>query len=179
MCRKSNLLPDSSSSFDVSKHLCRSDVSLHDEFMTIHFKWSKTRQFGHSRNVPILAIQGSSLCPVSAFKNMCKIVKLKENDPAFCYIDKSFNSTTLTYSKFQSMLRKSIDKTGRDGSLYSSHSCRRGACSMAFKCNVPSELIKFHGDWLSSAYLEYLSYDFDQLLSVSSQMKQYIQFNHI
>ena len=49
-------------------------------------------------------------------------------------------------------------------------SCRCGACSLAFKCNVLSELIKFHGDWLGSAYLEYLTYDFDQLLSVLDHM---------
>ena len=177
MSRKSNMLPDSSNMFDETKHLCRRDVSLHDEFMLVHFKWSKTRQFGHSRNVPIFTIPGSSLCPVKAFYNMCKIVKLRENQPAFCYLDKTFHSVTLTYSKFQAMLRCTIDKTGRDGSLYSTHSCRRGSCSMAFKCNVPSELIKFHGDWLSSAYLEYLTYDFDQLLSVSDQMRQYINFN--
>ena len=35
---------------------------------------------------------------------------------------------------------------------------------------MQSELIKFHGDWLGSAYLEYLTYDFDQLLSVLDHM---------
>ena len=42
---------------------------------------------------------------------------------------------------------------------------------MAFKCNVPSVLIKFHGDLLSSVYLEYLTYDLDQLLSVKKMKK--------
>ena len=40
------MLPDSSNGFDETKHLYRRDVSLHDEFMIAHFKWSKHDSLG-------------------------------------------------------------------------------------------------------------------------------------
>lgn len=174
MSRKSNMLANKVSEFDPQKHLTRKDVSVYDDMLIVHFKWSKTRQFGHSRNIPILNIPGSPLCPVKAYSQMSDLIKLDNNKSAFCYLDSNLNAIPLTYYKFQKKLRCVIDQTGRDGSLFSSHSCRRGACSFAFKSNVRSELIKYHGDWLSPAYLEYLSYDFDQLLSVSDNMRRKI-----
>ena len=89
MRRKSNTFPNSPSSFDATKHLCKRESSVHDEFMIMHLKWSKTRRYGHSRDIPIFAIPGSCLCPVKAFGNMCKIRRLNENQPVFCYLDKN------------------------------------------------------------------------------------------
>ena len=174
MSRKSNMLPNSVSDFDPEKHLTREDISIHDDKLIVHFKWSKTRQFGHSRYIPILSIPGSPLCPVKAYSQMTDLIKLDKKKSAFCYFDSKFNAIPVTYNKFQKKLRSLIDQTGRDGSLYSSHSFRRGACTFAFKSNVRSELIKYHGDWRSSAYLEYLTYDFEQLLTVSDLMRKNI-----
>ena len=54
MARKSNLLPNSIRSLDPSKQLLRQDIQILDDMLIVHFKWSKTRQFGHSREVPLL-----------------------------------------------------------------------------------------------------------------------------
>ena len=105
---------------------------------------------------------------------MTDLIKLDKKKPAFSYFDSKFNAIPLIYNKFQKKSRSLIDQTGRDGSLYSSHSFRRGACTFAFKSNVRSEHIKYHGDWLSSAYLEYLTYNFEQLLSVSDLTRKNI-----
>ena len=88
----------------------------------------------------------------------------------FCFTKKNSQAVPILYSQFQKRLREHICLTGRDGNLFSSHSFRRGGCSWAFRSNVESELIQHHGDWLSSIYTEYLTYDFDQKLSVSRKM---------
>ena len=47
---------------------------------------------------------------------------------------------------------------------------RRGGLSLTFKSKVKTELIMQHGDWVSDCYKEYLTYDFEQKLSVSKKM---------
>ena len=84
MSRKSNMVVTGSKKFDEKKQLCRSDVAVGTHGLLVTFRWSKTNQFGgRAHKVPILAISGSSLCPVSAFKEMLKKCPGCPNDPAF------------------------------------------------------------------------------------------------
>ena len=76
----------------------------------------------------------------------------------------------LLYSQLQERIKSLIFKTGRDPSLYSSHSFRRGGCTWAFKAGVPTGLIQHHGDWLSECYKRYLAFNFHEKLSVSGRM---------
>ena len=171
MARKSNMVPVSSGEFDSSKRLTRGDIEVHDCFLLINFKWSKTRQHGHSRKIPLATISGSCFCPVTAYKNLLlQEVKSTDSDTAFSYFDQKSKLLSITYSQLQNKLRELVNLTGRNGSLFLSHGLRRAGCSFAYKSNVESELIQFHGDWLSSCYTEYLTYDFEQKLSVSRRM---------
>lgn len=176
MARKSNLIPNSSTSFDSSKQLTRRDIQLTDNMLIVTIKWSKTRHFGHFRQVPILAIPDCCLCPVSAYRNMIDRVTAHLDDPAFCISIKGKKSklVPITYPQFQRRLRQLISYTGRDENSYSSHSLRRGGCTWAFKSKVNPELIQQHADWVSDCYKEYLSYDFHQKLSVSQKMSKKI-----
>ena len=76
----------------------------------------------------------------------------------------------ITYPVFQGRLRELVVKTGRNANAFSSRSMRRGGISLAFKSKVKTELIQQHGDWVSDCYKEYLTYDFEQKLSVSKKM---------
>ena len=175
MARKSNMFPKSLREFDAGKQLLRRDVTVQYDLLLVNIQWSKTRQFGHSRKIPICSISGSCLCPVAAYKNMIALIPVKYTDPAFCYKDSKSGLVPITYPKFQRKLRHLISKTGRNGDTFSSHGLRRGDCTLAFKSQVPSELIQNHGDWLSDAYKEYLCNDFQQKMSVCKQMYTAIQ----
>ena len=170
MARKSNMIPTSIKKFDSKKQLTRGDLRLENNVLTVNFKWSKTRQFGHSRYIPLTAIPDSCLCPVKAYANVLSTINCSNYDSAFCYYNGRSQTVPILYSQFQRRLRELIGLTGRDGNSFSSHSFRRGGCSLAFRSNVESELIQYHGDWLSSVYTEYLTYDYDQKLSVSRRM---------
>ena len=50
MAKKSNLVPDSISSFDNSKQLIVRDIQCTDNMLIVTIKWSKTRQFGTVRH---------------------------------------------------------------------------------------------------------------------------------
>ena len=172
MARKSNLLPNSVNGFDSQKQLIRQDIEVLDDMLIVNIKWSKTRQYGHSRQMPVIAMPDHCLCPVAAYKAMVSTVVAKESDPAFCFhsLNKPNRLVPLTYAQFQAKLRELISCTGRLANLFSTHSIRRGSCSWAFKSRVKSELIQHHGDWVSECYKEYLTYDFHQKLSVSQKL---------
>ena len=153
--------------------MIRQDIEALDDMLTVNIKWSKTRQYGHSRQMPVIAMPDHCLCPVTAYKAMVSTVVAKECDPTFCIhslIKKPNRLVPPTYAQFQAKLRELISGTGRDENLFSPHSIRRGSCSWAFKSRVKSELIQHHGGWVSECYKEYLTYDFHQKLSVSQKM---------
>ena len=77
--RKSNLVPTSRKDRKEKKFLLRKDVKFGNDHLLIHMKWYKTIQFGERvLEKPLIAIPGSVLCPVSAYKRMCKKVRAKK-----------------------------------------------------------------------------------------------------
>ena len=124
-----------------------------------------------SSSNPIAAMPSNILCPVTAYKQMIRIVDAGPYDPLFCtYSAKKRGVIPITYPVFQGRLRDLVAKTGRNAASFSSHSMRRGGIQLAFKAEVKTELIQQHGDWVSDCYKEYLTYDFEQKLSVSKKM---------
>lgn len=170
MVRKSNLVPDSTKTFDSQKQLCRKNIRVFENYLIVYIHWSKTIQFGDRKlDIPLVKIKDSPLCPYNAFTHMCTLVPAGEDDPAFLLPNKK-DVTVLTYPVFQNKLRDILQKCNLDPSNFSSHSFRRGGASWAFHCKVPSELIQYHGDWRSDAYKIYLQFNFDDKLSISRAM---------
>ena len=74
MARKSNMFPNSLREFDADKQLLRRDVTVQDDLLFVNIKWSKTRQFGHLKEIPVCSISGSCLCAVATYKNMIALI---------------------------------------------------------------------------------------------------------
>jgi len=103
--RKSNVVPTSLKSFDESKQLLRGDVIGREGVLVVRSKWSKTNQHGErSGSLPLLPINGSPLCPVTAYNNMCALVPGEQGDPAFFHI-KGGVRRPVTYSMFQRKIK--------------------------------------------------------------------------
>ena len=75
------VMPESIKSFDPRKQLIRKDIQVHDNMLIVNMKWSKTRQFGHHRQIPIAAMPSNILCPVTAYKKMIRIADAGPLDP--------------------------------------------------------------------------------------------------
>ena len=93
--------------------------------------------------MPLVRIKHSILCPVLAFKKMCKAVP--EADANFHLFMLSRN--VVAYSPYQSKLREYIEKIGLDPQLFSTHSMRRGAATLAFRAKISADKIQLLGDW--------------------------------
>ena len=166
--RKSNLV----ASGKVSHQLLRENITVGSKGMLVTFKWTKTIQFGQRQLVvPVVSIPNSPLCPVLAYRRMCSRVPASSVGPAFV-LPSSCKSHVypVTYTQYQKFLRRVIQIIGFNPGDFSSHSFRRGGATWAFRCKVPGELVKVHGDWASDAYLKYLDFSLDQRLEVARTM---------
>lgn len=169
--RKSNLVPDSVKDLKNKRFLLRGDVQIFDNILIVTMRWSKTIQFGQRvLKTPLIEIPHSVLCPVSAFKRMCRLVNAKETDPLFSLPGGKY----IMYSNLQVKLRHLIEKIGLKSTDFSSHSFRRGGTSFAFRSKVPADLIKVHGDWKSDCYQQYLSFSLEDKLLVAGKMRKNI-----
>ena len=165
------MVPVSVKDFDPDKQLLRQDIIVFKGCLVVLIKWSKTNQFGSRLlKVPLVTIPGSDLCPVKAYRNMTMFTPASNHHPVFLIKSDKGKFNPLTYGQLQEKVKWLVAKTGRDPNLYSTHSLRRGGYSWAFKSGVPTNLIQHHGDWLSDCYKNYLTFDFQEKLSVSERM---------
>ena len=171
MLRKSNLVPVSKEKFDPKKQLKRKDILLNDDCALVDIHWTKTIQFSErALTIPMLAIPGSPLCPVSALKRMRKSIESEPGHPAFSL----GGSRALTYRECSTKLKLWLEQAGWDGSKFSMHSLRRGGATLAFQAKVPGELIKIQGDWASECYLRYLAIPLEQRTQVAAQVRELV-----
>ncbi|VDI05547.1 Hypothetical predicted protein [Mytilus galloprovincialis] len=102
MSRKSNLVPDSVDSFDCKRQLTRGKVFMHERVAIVVFEWTKTIQCGERiLKIPLVKIDDSILCPVTAYNRMCRMIPAPEESPAFV-IKRNASLKTVTYKQFQS-----------------------------------------------------------------------------
>ena len=171
--RKANLVPPSHQQFDPRKQLSRGSIRVTPVGLLVSMHWSKTNQFQKKViHIPLAPIPGSILCPVQAYLTMVSRIPAPLESPAFV-IPSSQGLQSLTHSSYSKFLRLALRKLGIPNvDCYSGHSFRRGGATWAFSANVPSELIKEHGDWLSEAYLRYLNFNLEERLVVTLKMGQ-------
>ena len=142
MSRKSNLVPVSSRRFDKSRQLCRGDVQEFPNYLLVHFRWTKTIQFGNrTLIIPLLAMPSSNFCPVRAYHNMCNLNPGSPTSPAFV-VNVNGNTCALNYVQFQRKLKSLIHEIGLDPNLFSSHSFRRGELLLLIKLAFHQILFK-------------------------------------
>lgn len=174
--RKSTLLPKSASSKE--KALCIKDVSLNESMLFLHIRHTKTIQFGQRRlDIPINAIPGSILCPVSAMAQVLSGMQpgsVSVNQPLFNYTASDGKTRFLNHSVFMSLLKTVLCKCNVNINDYSGHSFRRGGCSYAFSLGISPLLIKLRGDWRSEAYQRYVNIKPEQHMNLAQTLALYV-----
>lgn len=168
--RKSNVVPPSAKLFDNKQHLGRSSIVIHPDKLIVTLHKTKTIQFSQRKlDIPMVSVPGSPLCPVSAVSRMIQRVPAPDTAPAFL-VPLHGQWLTLTHSSFVNYLRYFLTLAGYEANKYTGHSFRKGGCSFAATCQVPENLIKFHGDWHSSAYERYMHLPLDTRSHVTRLM---------
>ena len=169
MARSSNMVPTTADKFDPKKQFTRAHFDFGDGFVIATILWSKVIQFNQKvLTVPLMQIPGSYLCPVTALINMYNATPLPDDAP--CFTLKS--GAPVVYHKFNSKIKQLATKAGYDGTIFSTHSLRRGATTHAFQAGVPMDLIRIQGDWSenSMCMLRYLQYPIETRAVVGTKM---------
>ena len=166
VARKSNLVPDNKADLDSGKFLSIKSIKYFDNYILVHFNWSKTIQFGEREIIsPLLRVNNLKICPVFAFERYIAVRKSKL-DTLFCLKDGS----VITYYLFQKKLKDCIRGIGMCPDLFTTHSFRRGFTTMAFRKNISPEHIKLIGDWKSDAFRLYCELDWTDKLKILEHM---------
>ena len=136
--------------------------------------WTKTIQKGERiLRIPLVPLEKSILCPVHAYRRMCRHTSAADDAPLFCLPNKKL----LTYNCFQAKLRTCINKIGLNSNIFSTHSFRRGGATLLFRAKVSADKIQLMGDWKSDAYKRYLAYTLEDKIQISKVIGQYIVEN--
>ncbi|XP_006820540.1 uncharacterized protein LOC102804827 [Saccoglossus kowalevskii] len=166
--------------FDARIHLSRGSVGYDTTGLIIRITCFKTIQFGERvLHIPILAILGSALCPVSAYKQMVDMLPAPSEAPLFLAPSSTGSLHPLTYQSFVRHPRSLLSSTGLDPNSYSGHSFRRGGASFAFQLGADPESIKAQGDWHSQAYLLYMESLFSRRLRTASCIRAAIKSGQV
>ena len=153
--RKSTLLTRTATSHCCRRDLCRRDFQFDGTHAYIRVKHSKTLQtYDRELLIPLPVIEGCILCPVTALLRSLIAANQPQAAPLFSYRCAQ-DCIPLTHSAFSHMLANTLTKCGYVSKDYSGHSLRRGGCSFALACGLPTEVIKAQGDWKSNAYERY------------------------
>ena len=178
LLRTANLVPPSTATFDPNKHLCRSDLSLHEGGLLLNIKWSKTVQYKErSYQLPVPYIPGHPLCPVTALHSLLRMgPTLPPSTPLFAFPNIT-GVTILTRHTFTSKLHQHLLCCGFDTAAYSGHSFRRGGASWAFDSGLPGELVQVLGDWKSDSYKLYLEMNNTSKMSMITNCVKYLPYN--
>lgn len=172
--RKSNLLPQTQSSFSPTRQLSKENISFTPDGAVLQVSWSKTIQYqDRILQIPLPFIPGSKLCPSTALWLSCR-QGLPSNSSPFQYIDHG-SHTILVYPVFCRFLKECLGGLGLDSSRYSGHSFRRGGATFALEAGVPADLVQTQGDWRSDAYKVYIDPSLQGRRVVAQSMAEAVQ----
>ena len=159
--RKSNSVPKSGTKIDLKRTLLRQNIKVDEETNTVYVyvSFSKTIHFGNRYLViPIPGNSDEAMDPVRHLKALFSAVDCSPESPAFSFSPGKF----ITYSTFTTRLKRLLDQSGYDSSLYSGHSFRRGGATLLYRLGASVLQIQISGDWSSQCFARYLHISEDE-----------------
>ena len=162
--RKSNLVPDTMTTFDREQQFCRGDVNLLglDKAMMIEIRWSKTIQ--HKQKIlrlPVLPTKNKAICPVFWMHYVIQRIPVAPHQPVLALVAGN-NNLALSANQLIGRFRKWLTLIGEEPSIYTLHSLHRRGATFAYQSNMEGEMIKLMGDWASDTYKRYVDVSMDK-----------------
>ena len=162
--RKSNLVPDTMTTFDPFKQFRRKDFNSTGPLsvMMAEITWAKNIQFRQKiLRLPVLPVDNKAICPVLWVHYMMQKVPALADDPAFTiWVDGE--KSALSANQLIERIRAWLKLIKENEEEYSLHSLRRGGATFAHQCNIGGEMIKRLGNWASDAYKRYIDVSMEE-----------------
>ena len=143
--RKSNLVPDSSVTFNPEQKLARGDVFIAGWLVVLDIRWSKTIQYKEKELLlPLIPAKCQAICPIYLIWYMLMSIPWQPQDPLFS-VPKKGRNIALNYEQLRKLLAKWVAMTGEDPEGYTPHCLRRGRCTHALNAGLAGEDIQLIG----------------------------------
>ena len=156
------------SKFNPLEQLARADIFFATPCAHIPVKWSKILQSKNKiRILKIPCLTKSTLCPVTALKNLLSITPAGDNKPLFLIKYKQ-KWVSLTDSRLRWALASILLSLQLQNSKITFHSFRRSGTTLAFNSSVPLQDIQSHGTWSSDCVWTYITQDHNATDRVAS-----------
>ncbi len=155
MVRQSNVAPRLSHQYDSNKHTSRGCISFQQPGLVLSLPWTKTRQAGGKPlEIPLPNMSDKSICPVQAYKQLCKIQPTKShNQPLLA----AKSGKSLSYRLLNKWFKQALTMADLPTATISLHSLHRSSATIMAHAGVNLAHVKCHGDWKSSAFWVYIS----------------------
>ena len=130
--RKSNLVPDTTTTFNHKEQLTAEDITLHNNKTVVQIKWSKTLQYRERElSLPLVRAKNGVICAELWIRRLLLLRhKLVKGQPLFAYkVNGQF--IPLTYGVLSKKLKEWVTKIGKKGEDYTLHGLRRGGTNHA------------------------------------------------
>ena len=175
LLRRSNVLLNSASQFDTTKHLRRRDILFFPWGLMLHIRWSKVIQFqSRTFDIPFPRLKNNALCPVQAiFKYQQQTLGADINSPAFMYRVNN-KQTVLTSDTFIGRVRHCLSLCNVTPTDIATHSFRRGGASFCYSVGLSPDCIKLLGDWRSTCYQSYIENDVNSRFKIVKHMQKHV-----
>ena len=159
--------------FDITRQLCRGDLSFSPDTITVLIKWSKTLQNRtDTTTICIPALGTSPLCPYRAMALMLKQLPGDSNDPLF-RIPKANGLVPLTDSVARKHL-KLVSQLLQLPSPLTFHLFRKSSTTWTFQHGVSLQHIMLHGTWTSDCVWHYVSTLPQHISPVAATFRQHL-----
>ncbi|MBM3939228.1 MAG: hypothetical protein FJ333_11335 [Sphingomonadales bacterium] len=149
------LLSKHESTFDPAHTLLGEDISMTGDtgkrILSVRLKCPKERIAGRPTVVDVFEV-GGDLCPLRAWEKWQGRREKTNGYPVFTWA----NSRPLTGRKLNSIMKRLLDKQGKKGGKYSTHSFRSGIPTIMGELGHSDEDIKKVGRWSSRAFNLYI-----------------------
>ena len=149
--RQSNVAPNSTSTFDPSRHLTCGDAAVTPLGLRVSVKWTKTIQASaDATSVLLPATRDPLVCPVRAYREYVHHAPKPPSARAPLLCHRDGNPLTVPYIRRQWALLLAI--IGKSPAVYSLHSLRRGAAQYTYNdCCADINDVMLQGTWKSQA----------------------------
>ena len=129
---------------DWNEILKRNDFIRGTTRYVVHISCIKT-MLNHSTVIeqPLLMNDRNVLCPVNALDLMFQMIQMPCDCPTFC----SPRGNAINYWTYNNFIKDIIDHSGLNGDKFSSHSFRRGGCTLEAQSRIIDRKLKKMGDW--------------------------------
>lgn len=175
LLRRSNVLVNSASKFDTSKHLRRRDILFFPWGILVSIRWSKTIQFqSKTFDIPFPRLKDNVLCPVQAVFNYQQQTLGAEMDSAAFTYRLNNKLVVLTSEKFVNRVRECLSLYDIDTKDIASHSFRRGGATFCYSVGLSPDSIKLLGDWKSTCYQDYIDNDVKSRFKIVQHMQKHM-----